>query len=182
MNEFLYNCRENTCNVPQTHLIAEKKSCCSIFYCIFTLANSVFSLFLTKKPKNFRGLCPLNPHKGIALDPPDPQLLFYAPLARLFLLYYPLLLYSPTLVCLIVGRSKIAFFQIFHPQNHFINTPPPFYDFCPKSIKNLNFLGKITKNIPFALYYDPPSFKLVLLKIARQKHRLLGGMTKEMIG
>ena len=38
-----------------------------------------------------------------------------------------------TLLCLIVGEGHFAFFRFFQPQNH------SFYDFCPKSVKNLHF-------------------------------------------
>ena len=34
---------------------------------------------------------------------------------------------SLTLLCLIVVGGYIAFFQVFHPQNHFTMTSPPFY-------------------------------------------------------
>ena len=91
---FIFSIREYSCNVSQTYLRVQKKNdCCIIFYCIFTLGNDVFLRFSQKKLENFRGLRPLNPHQGFALDP-DPQLMFYLPSqktdAPIFFLYYPL--------------------------------------------------------------------------------------------
>ena len=53
------------------------------------------------------------------------------------------LLQKLTLPCLIVGGGVIFhFFDFFiYPQNQFIMTLPPFYDFSPKKGKNLHFLG-----------------------------------------
>ena len=106
---FIFSIREYSCNVSQTYLRVQKKKRLLYYLLLyFHPWKRCFSLFLTKKLENFWGLCPLSPYQGFALDPlegsqhpPDPQLMFYVPLARsffalqktdvpIFFLYYPL--------------------------------------------------------------------------------------------
>ena len=61
---------------------------------------------------------------------------------------------SLTLLCLIVVGGYIAFFQVFHPQNHFTMTSPPFY-------QNV----KLGPNPTF--YYQPPSPHVRLFLISQ---------------
>ena len=105
---FTFSIREYSCNMSEMYLRVQKKTIVVLSFIVFSPSETMFFFVSHKKTQKCFGGSPPKPPPGLCPGPtggwqcpPDPQLMFYVPLAHsffalqktdtpIFFLYYPL--------------------------------------------------------------------------------------------